>query len=113
MVAPRSAYAAFDKHDGDRLRLFAAVADHLDAAAALYPGSHLDIAASVVFPDVTYVDVDRRAVAHMAGCIDDFKALPVGAGRQAVKHQDRTLGHLAGRMPPAVAQPVAVGIGRG
>jgi len=48
-------------HPGNRARLFSAVRDHSGAASALYPGSYVDIAASVVFPSVTYVDVDKRA----------------------------------------------------
>lgn len=33
----------------------------VDAATVLYPGSYVDIAASFVFPSVTYVDIDARA----------------------------------------------------
>ncbi|MGA9276434.1 hypothetical protein [Ilumatobacter sp.] len=54
----------WDKQDqpvGDRRRLFAAVADAVDADSVLYPGSYVDISASFVWPTVTYVDVDRRA----------------------------------------------------
>ncbi len=54
-------WASQDRHIGDRARLFAAVADHLDVATALYPGSFVDLAPSFVWPSVTYVDVDRRA----------------------------------------------------
>lgn len=50
-----------DQHGGDRHRLFAAVADAVDAATVLYPGSFVDLAPSFVWPSVTYVDVDRRA----------------------------------------------------
>ena len=50
-----------DAHDGDRARLFHAVAAHIDATAVLYPGSWVDIAASIVWPDVTYVDTDGNA----------------------------------------------------
>ena len=49
-----------DRYPGDRQRLFAAVADAIDARTVLYPGSFVDIAASFVFDDVTYVDMDRR-----------------------------------------------------
>jgi hypothetical protein len=41
--------------------LFAAVRTHLDAATVLYPGCFVDVAPSIVFPSVTYVDTDRRA----------------------------------------------------
>ncbi|MGI9576892.1 MAG: hypothetical protein ACR2OH_01685 [Microthrixaceae bacterium] len=50
-----------DKHEGNRRRLFAAVGGGLDATRVLYPGSWADVAASMVFDDVTYVDTDRRA----------------------------------------------------
>ncbi|MGI9528232.1 MAG: hypothetical protein ACR2NG_00845 [Acidimicrobiia bacterium] len=50
-----------NRHEGDRERLFSAVRNHVGGTSALYPGSYVDIAASVVFPTVTYVDLDRRA----------------------------------------------------
>lgn len=50
-----------NRHDGDRVRLFQAVQESTGARTALYPGSFVDIAASVAFPAVTYVDSDRRA----------------------------------------------------
>ena len=50
-----------NRHPGDRLRLFSAVSHVVDAATVLYPGSYVDIAASFVFPSVTYVDIDARA----------------------------------------------------
>jgi hypothetical protein len=57
----RKLWAKQDRHQGDRLRLFTAVAGAVDATRVLYPGSFVDIAPSFVFPSVTYVDVDRRA----------------------------------------------------
>ena len=54
-------WAKQDQHQGDRLRLFAAVAGRVRASRVLYPGSFVDVAASFVFPAVTYVDSDRRA----------------------------------------------------
>ena len=50
-----------NRHPGDRHRLFSAVATSIDASLVLYPGSFVDIAASFVFDDVTYVDMDKRA----------------------------------------------------
>ena len=50
-----------DQHVGDRRRLFTAVAEALDVANVLYPGSYVDLAPSFVWPSVTYVDIDRRA----------------------------------------------------
>jgi len=51
---------------GDRQGLFAAVADAVDVRTVLYPGSYVDIAPSVIWPSVTYVDVDRRAAQFFA-----------------------------------------------
>lgn len=50
-----------DRSVGDRRPLFRAVAEATVATSALYPGSYVDIAPSFSIPDVTYVDVDRRA----------------------------------------------------
>ncbi len=50
-----------NQHPDDRLRLFSAVEEFVPASTALYPGSYVDIAASFVFPDVTYADIDQRA----------------------------------------------------
>ncbi len=55
-----------DKHEGDRQRLFTAVSASFPASRVLYPGSFVDIAASFVFDDVTYIDVDRRAARFFA-----------------------------------------------
>ena len=57
----RKLWAEQDRHQGDRLRLFTAVAGTVDATRVLYPGCFVDIAPSFVFPSVTNVDVDRRA----------------------------------------------------
>ena len=37
------------------------VAEAVDVATVLYPGSYVDLAPSFVWPSVTYVDIDRRA----------------------------------------------------
>jgi len=55
-----------DRHDGGRQRLFETVRSFRPAGAALYPGSYVDIAPSLVFPRVTYVDVDERTVRFFA-----------------------------------------------
>lgn len=49
-----------DRHQSDRFHLFSAVRDAVGGVRVLYPGSFVDIAASAVFPEVTYVDVDER-----------------------------------------------------
>ncbi len=50
-----------NRHPGDRTRLFRAVEKVLAPQTVLYAGSYVDLAASFVFPNVTYVDMDRRA----------------------------------------------------
>lgn len=64
-------WAEQDRHRGDRHRLFRAVGEAVDAETVLYPGSWCDIAASVVWRSVTYVDKDRRA----ARFFDDVSGL--------------------------------------
>lgn len=55
-------HAEYDIHPDDRVRLFGAVAGIVPRTArVLYPGSYVDIAPSVWFDDVTYVDTDKRA----------------------------------------------------
>lgn len=75
-------------HDGDRLRLFAAVAGHVDATEVLYAGSYVDVAASFVFPAVTYVDADRRAARFFddaEGVGEIVAAYQVGAGVRSIR----------------------------
>ena len=55
-----------DRHPGDRLRLFTAIAEAVAVSNALYPGSFVDIAPSFVFDSVTYVDTNRRAATFFA-----------------------------------------------
>ncbi len=55
-----------DQHRGDRLRLFTAVGQTVDAHTVLYPGSFVDVAPSFVFPAVTYLDEDSRAARFFA-----------------------------------------------
>ena len=57
----RKLWQVQNRHEGDRLALFEAVAASLEAPRVLYPGSFVDITASFVWPSVTYVDMDRRA----------------------------------------------------
>lgn len=49
-----------DRHEGDRFRLFSAIRDAVGGVRVLYPGSFVDVAASAVYPEVTYVDIDKR-----------------------------------------------------
>lgn len=55
-----------NRHPGDRMGLFSAVASSIEASKMLYPGSYVDIAPSFVVGDVTYADVDRRAARFFA-----------------------------------------------
>ena len=59
-------WAEQDRHPGDRLRLFSAVARAAEVSSVLYPGSFVDIAPSFVFDSVTYVDTDRQAARFFA-----------------------------------------------
>ena len=52
-----------NQHPGDRWRLFRSVGEVLAPKSVLYAGSYVDVAPSFVFPNVTYVDMDRRAAA--------------------------------------------------
>jgi hypothetical protein len=54
-------WAEQDRNDGGRQRLFDAVNAFRPAGSVLYPGSYVDIAPSLVFPRVTYIDLDDRA----------------------------------------------------
>ncbi len=73
-------WAKQDQHEGDRLRLFSAVAEAVEASAVLYPGSYVDVAPSFVFRSVTYVDVDRRAAQFFADTegVDEIIARTTG-----------------------------------
>ena len=46
---------------GDRRALFGSVAAVIEAETVLYPGSYVDLTPSLIWPSVTYVDMDRRA----------------------------------------------------
>ena len=54
------------RHGDDRAHLFTAVAEAVAVDSVLYPGSFVDISASMVWSDVTYVDVDARAPVFFA-----------------------------------------------
>ena len=49
-------YHEYQAKIGSRVALFRAVAHAFGGKSALYPGSHVDIAPSLVIPKVTYVD---------------------------------------------------------
>lgn len=67
-------WAQHNQHDGDRWRLFRAIAGAVEARTVLYPGSYVDVAPSFVFESVTYLDVDKRA-ARFFGDVDGVREL--------------------------------------
>lgn len=67
-------------HGGDRQRLFTAIRDHLGDGSVLYPGSYVDIAASMAFSSVTYVDVDDRAAAFFRDAVGIAEILRSAGG---------------------------------
>ncbi len=73
-----------DRHPGDRLRLFSAVAGRFDITSVLYPGSFVDVAPSFVFDSVPYADTDRRAPAFF----DDDAAVAQIIGRHRSGRSD-------------------------
>jgi hypothetical protein len=54
-------HADYDIHTDHRIHLFSAVSELVPPATVLYPGSYVDIAPSVFFEDVHYIDTDKRA----------------------------------------------------
>lgn len=78
MTSPRKVglfHAEYDRHTDDRLRLFRAIAEVIPPSTrVLYPGSYVDIAPSIRFDHVTYVDTDNRA-ARFFGEIDAVAGL--------------------------------------
>lgn len=83
--------ALWDKQNqlvGDRLPLFAAVADAIDAADVLYPGSYVDLTPSFIWPTVTYVDLDRRAKRFFAD-VDGIGELLYEHGADPNQHRVR------------------------
>lgn len=86
--ATEKLWAKQNQHDGDRLRLFTAVAGHVETSRVLYPGSFVDVAASFVFPAVTYIDVDRRAArffGDVEGVDEIISANQTGGGTRSVE----------------------------
>lgn len=67
-MKPKTAelWAKQDQHQGDRWRLFSAVADAIDADTVFYPGCYVDLAPSFVFRSVTYLETDKRAPGFFA-----------------------------------------------
>jgi hypothetical protein len=95
-MKPKTAelWAKQDQHEGDRWRLFSAVAAAIDARTVLYPGCYVDIAPSFVFESVTYLDIDKRAPRFFADTdgVADIIARHRGPGEPDVTfiHADYT-----------------------
>lgn len=78
-------WAQQDRHEGDRWRLFTAVASHVEASTVLYPGSYVDVAPSFVFESVTYVDIDKRAATFFSDT-DGVREIVADHGGAAEPH---------------------------
>ncbi|MEM9607493.1 MAG: hypothetical protein AAGA99_08735 [Actinomycetota bacterium] len=83
MVSPSKVaafHAQYDRHPDDRVRLFRTLVGLLEPGVVLYAGSYVDIAPSVWFDEVVYVDTDDRAARFFAEAeqVDDL----VGAKRR-------------------------------
>ncbi|MDW7656851.1 MAG: hypothetical protein SCM11_06720 [Bacillota bacterium] len=63
-------YRDYASKIGDRKALFEAVAKEFSVHNAIYPGSHIDIAPSLVIPEVIYID-------NFKGAISFFKHLDI------------------------------------
>lgn len=61
---------------GDRRSLYDAVAENVPATTVLYAGSYVDLTPAFVWPDVTFVDLDKRANRFFADAdgVDDLIA---------------------------------------
>ena len=81
-----------NRTEGDRRRLFAAVADAVGGTRVLYPGSFVDLAASFVWPSVTYNDMDRRA----ARFFDDTDGIGELLAAEGLDPDDRTVEFVLG-----------------
>lgn len=94
--ATRRLWKLQDRHPGDRLRLFAAVAEFTGDTPVLYPGSFVDVAPSFVFDNVTYVDSDRQAArfftdaAGVDEIIDHHRLVPNAATWRFISADYRT-----------------------
>lgn len=83
-------WAKQNQHEGDRLRLFSAVAEVVEAETVLYPGSFVDVAPSFVFSSVTYADMDKRAAQFFAdrdGVAEIIAANATDGGPRSVAFQ--------------------------
>jgi len=63
-------YKSYASKIGNRERMYKAVQKKFNIKTALYPGSHIDIAPSLVIPEVTYID-------NFKGTVKFFKKLRV------------------------------------
>ena len=89
---PRQVWELQNRTEGDRRRLFAAVATAIGGTRVLYPGAFVDLAASFVWPSVTYNDSDRRA----ARFFDDTDGIGELLVAEGVDPSSRTIDFVAG-----------------
>ena len=54
-------YEEYERSRGDLVGLPSILADTFPIDQVLYPGSYVDLSPSFIFPNVVYVDTDRRA----------------------------------------------------
>lgn len=55
-------YETYAQKIGDRKRVYKSIANTFDVKRALYPGSHVDVAPSLVIPHVIYIDSFRGTI---------------------------------------------------
>lgn len=55
-------YKTYAQKIGDRKRVYKSIANTFDVKRALYPGSHVDVAPSLVIPHVIYIDSFRGTI---------------------------------------------------
>ncbi len=84
-----NAFALYQKYHLDRaderLGMFERLAEHFDIERVLYPGSFVHVTPSFVFPQVTYVDMERRARQFYAEpALQDFIAQRKSYAQEAV-----------------------------
>jgi hypothetical protein len=57
-------YEEYSKKIGNRKSLYKKIVKRFNVGSALYPGSHIDIAPSIVIPKVTYIDNFKGAIKY-------------------------------------------------
>jgi hypothetical protein len=76
----------------ERTHLFQLLAERYGVGRVLYPGSFCHVTPSFVYPDVTYVDTDRRARRFFA---DPRQVIDLIAGRKTYSQEPQITFHAA------------------